>query len=154
MLTCGKARSLLGIYKDPTASQPHDGTPPIPIPGWATLLPTCGLLGPGLSLLPLAMAVLQLNPFLGAPAIHYQGGERCRAFWPQTYPLLSCVWLCRLFSVLSGGQVLYRHLLKCARAARALGMVLCLTVRRTAAMQSSCEPWHGGCEKAPVIPSS
>lgn len=36
-------------------------------------------------------------------------------------------------------------------AARARGLVLCLSDRRTAATEGSCEPWHGGGEKAPVI---
>lgn len=38
-----------------------------------------------------------------------------------------------------------------ARAVRVQGPFLCLTVRRTAATLGSCEPWHGGGEKAPVI---
>lgn len=85
--------------------------------------------------------------------------EVVRGVQPQSYSWLLCLWPYRLLSlqfVLPGGQVLPRLLPKqlasaAARAARARGLVLCFTVRRTAATQGSCEPWRGGSEKAPVI---
>lgn len=67
--------------------------------------------------------------------------------------LLHLALLALLFAV---RQVLLRCLLKglasaAARAVRAEGWVLCLSDRRTAATQGSCEPWRGGSQKAPVI---
>lgn len=167
VLTYRKATSLLlrlGFTRTPQQFRRVADAPLIPgseprCPlslAWADPPPTRGLPGPGLSPFPPAMAVLWIDLFFEAPAIRYWGGERCPASQPQSYPSLSGIWPYRLFFLQSGlprGQVLPCHLPKwlASAAARARGLVLCLTGRRTAATQGSCEPWHGGREKAPVI---
>lgn len=97
--------------RDDTALMPSSEWRRLLSPAWAAPPPTCGLLGPGVCPLPLAMALLWLDLFLQTPAIT----EVVRGVQPQSYSWLSCLWPYRLFSlwfVLPGGQVLPRLLPK------------------------------------------